>query len=59
MEDNKIIAPMSRIHMVPMDVIDGFEVSPGMYEINGATGKKSLMPYCPFLKIIKSVKCIP
>lgn len=37
MEDNKIIAPMSRIHMVPMDVIDGFEVRPGMYEINGAT----------------------
>lgn len=37
MEENKIIAPMSRIHMVPMDVIDGFEVRPGMYEINGAT----------------------
>lgn len=28
---------MSRIHMVPMDVINGFEVRPGMYEINGAT----------------------
>lgn len=37
MEDNKIIAPMSRIHMVPMDVINGFEVRPGMYEVNGAT----------------------
>lgn len=37
MEDNKIIAPMSRIHMVPMDVINGYEVRPGMYEINGAT----------------------
>ncbi len=37
MEDNKLIAPMSRIHMVPMDVINGFEVRPGMYEINGAT----------------------
>jgi len=37
MEDNKIIAPMSRIHMVPMDVIEGFEVRPGMYDINGAT----------------------
>ena len=28
---------MSRIHMVPMDVINGFEVRPGMYEVNGAT----------------------
>ena len=37
MEDNKLIAPMSRIHMVPMDIINGFEVRPGMYEINGAT----------------------
>ena len=37
MEENKVIAPMSRIHMVPMDVINGFEVRPGMYEINGAT----------------------
>ena len=37
MEDNKIIAPMSRIHMVPMDVVAGFEVRPGMYDINGAT----------------------
>ena len=37
MEKNGIIAPMSRIHMVPMDVISGFEVRPGMYEINGAT----------------------
>lgn len=37
MEDNKLIAPMSRIHMVPLDVIEGFEVRPGMYEVNGAT----------------------
>lgn len=37
MEKNGIIAPMSKIHMVPMDVISGFEVRPGMYEINGAT----------------------
>lgn len=37
MEENKVIAPMSRIHMIPMDVINGFEVRPGMYEINGAT----------------------
>lgn len=37
MENNNIIAPMSRIHMVPMDVIEGFDVRPGMYEINGAT----------------------
>ena len=36
-EDNKLIAPMTRIHMVPMDVINGFEVRPGMYEVNGAT----------------------
>ncbi len=36
MEKNKIISPLSNIHMVPMDVIDGFHVRPGMYEINGA-----------------------
>ncbi len=30
-------APISRIHMEPMDVINGFEVRPGMYEVNGAT----------------------
>ena len=28
---------MGRIHMVPMDKIEGFEVRPGMYEVNGAT----------------------
>ena len=28
---------MSRIHMVPMDVVNGFEVRPGLYEVNGAT----------------------
>ena len=36
MQENKIISPISSIHMVPMDVIDGFEVRPGMYEVNGA-----------------------
>ena len=30
-------ALISRIHMEPMDVINGFEVRPGMYEVNGAT----------------------
>ena len=30
-------APISRIHMEPMDVSNGFEVRPGMYEVNGAT----------------------
>lgn len=37
MDDDEVIAPISRIHLVPMDVISGFEVRPGMYEINGAT----------------------
>ena len=37
MEEERVISPMGRIHMVPMDVIEGFEVRPGMYEINGAT----------------------
>ncbi len=36
-DNNKVIAPMSRIHMIPMDVINGFEVRPGIYEMNGAT----------------------
>ena len=25
------------IHLVPMDIVGGFEVRPGFYEINGAT----------------------
>ncbi len=38
MEEKKFISPTgSSIHMIPMDVIAGFEVRPGMYEINGAT----------------------
>lgn len=37
MTDDKLIGPISNIHMIPMDVISGFEVRPGMYEINGAT----------------------
>lgn len=28
--------PMNGVHMEPMDVIAGFEVRPGMYELNGA-----------------------
>ena len=36
-EKNEIISPMRSIHMIPMDVIGGFEVRPGMYEVNGAT----------------------
>lgn len=34
---DKLITPMSRIHMVPLDVVSGFDVRPGMYEMNGAT----------------------
>ena len=26
-----------RIHLVPLDYIDGYAVRPGFYEINGAT----------------------
>ena len=37
MDDNNLIAPMSRIHMVPVEFIGDFEVRPGMYEVNGAT----------------------
>ena len=36
-DDNKVISPMRSIHMVPMDKVSGFEVRPGMYEVNGAT----------------------
>ena len=32
----EVILPRS-IHLVPMDLVDGFEVRPGFYEINGAT----------------------
>jgi len=35
-EDPKFISPMRSIHMVPMDTIAGFEVRPGLYELNGA-----------------------
>lgn len=37
MDSNELIAPISKIHMEPMDVINGYEVRPGMYEVNGAT----------------------
>jgi glycogen operon protein len=37
MPDDEVIAPMSRVHMIPMDVVNGFDVRPGMYEVNGAT----------------------
>ncbi len=36
-DSNKVISPMRSIHMIPMDVVNGFEVRPGMYEVNGAT----------------------
>lgn len=36
MEEEKFISPMRSIHMVPMDEISGFEVRPGLYELNGA-----------------------
>ena len=35
-EDPKFISPMRSIHMVSMDTIAGFEVRPGLYELNGA-----------------------
>lgn len=28
---------MKKIHMVPLDVISGYQIRPGLYEINGAT----------------------
>ncbi|MDR0948411.1 MAG: glycogen debranching enzyme [Lachnospiraceae bacterium] len=37
MPEDRLIAPMSRVHMIPMDVVNGFDVRPGMYEVNGAT----------------------
>lgn len=37
MEDKRFFTPSGSIHMIPMDVIAGFEVRPGMYEVNGAT----------------------
>ncbi len=32
----KLVLPRT-IHLIPMDTIDGFEVRPGFYDINGAT----------------------
>ena len=32
-----VVALPRTIHLVPMDHIDGFDVRPGFYEINGAT----------------------
>ena len=47
MENKTVTTPKSQdapvavlprtIHLVPMDHIDGFDVRPGFYEINGAT----------------------
>lgn len=36
-KENLIMSSMRGIHMVPMDKIGGFEVRPGIYEMNGAT----------------------
>lgn len=36
MQRQNISTSMNSIHMEPMDVIAGFEVRPGMYELNGA-----------------------
>lgn len=36
-DEGKLVTSMRSIHMVPMDVIKGFEIRPGMYEVNGAT----------------------
>lgn len=36
-QEEKVISPMRSIHMIPMDKINGFEVRPGIYEMNGAT----------------------
>lgn len=36
-KENVIMSSMRGIHMVPMDTIGGFEVRPGIYEMNGAT----------------------
>ena len=30
-------ANQQHINLIPMDVIDGYDVRPGFYEINGAT----------------------
>lgn len=35
--DDNLISSMGRIHMVPLDEISGFQVRPGIYEMNGAT----------------------
>ena len=32
----KLVLPRT-IHLIPMDTIDGFDVRPGFYDINGAT----------------------
>lgn len=37
MQEEKIISSVSRIHMVPLDRISGFDVRPGLFEMNGAT----------------------
>ena len=37
MRHEKFFTPMGYIHMEPMDEIAGFQVRPGMYELNGAT----------------------
>lgn len=36
-KEDLIMSSMRGIHMVPMDIIGGFEVRPGIYEMNGAT----------------------
>ena len=37
MQKQPINTPLNAVHMEPMDVVAGFEVRPGLYELNGAT----------------------
>lgn len=36
-KSGEVVSSVSRIHMIPLDEVGGFQVRPGMYEINGAT----------------------
>lgn len=36
-QEGAVLPSINKIHMVPLDEISGFQVRPGIYEINGAT----------------------
>ena len=61
MDGKKMVAAEEK-HLIPLDKVNGYEVRPGFYGINGATAlkeKENPMQSCRFRSITGSVVSIP